>query len=75
MIKDIIPTIVNALNEDLGSGDITTKATIPHNVLGKGIFLIKDDGIIAGIDVVEQVFKTVDKGLVFLRVSARWGNS
>src|ERR1035437_8027217 len=67
MIEDIIPTIIAALNEDIGAGDITTRATIPHNVLGKGIFLVKDDGIIAGIDVVEQVFKTVDENLVFLR--------
>jgi nicotinate-nucleotide pyrophosphorylase len=67
MIEDIISTIIAALNEDIGAGDITTRATIPHNVLGKGIFLVKDDGIIAGIDVVEQVFKTVDENLVFLR--------
>jgi nicotinate-nucleotide pyrophosphorylase (carboxylating) len=67
MIEDIISTIVTALNEDIGSGDITTKATIPENILGKGIFLIKDDGIIAGLDIAEQVFKTVDKNLVFLR--------
>jgi len=67
MIEDIIPTIIAALNEDIGTGDITTGATIPENVLGKGIFLVKDEGIIAGIDVAEQVFKTVDKGLVFLK--------
>ena len=65
MIEDIIPTIIAALNEDIGAADITTEATIPHNVLGKGIFLIKDEGIIAGIDVAEQVFKTVDSGLAF----------
>jgi nicotinate-nucleotide pyrophosphorylase (carboxylating) len=67
MIEDIVPTIITALNEDIGTGDITTEATILHSVLGKGIFLVKDDGIIAGIDVAEQVFKTVDKGLAFLR--------
>jgi nicotinate-nucleotide pyrophosphorylase (carboxylating) len=67
MIEDIIPIIITALNEDIGTGDITTGATIPENVLGKGMFLVKDEGIIAGIDVAEQVFKTVDKGLVFLK--------
>jgi nicotinate-nucleotide pyrophosphorylase (carboxylating) len=67
MIEDIIPIIITALNEDIGTGDITTEATIPENVLGKGMFLVKDEGIIAGIDVAEQVFKTVDKGLVFLK--------
>jgi nicotinate-nucleotide pyrophosphorylase (carboxylating) len=67
MIEDIIPTIVTALNEDISSGDITTRATIPEYVLGKGIFLVKDEGIIAGIDVAEQVFKTVDDDLVLLK--------
>ena len=67
MIEDIVPAIINALNEDIGTGDITTGATISHSVLGKGIFLVKDDGIIAGIDVAEQVFKTVDQGLAFLK--------
>jgi nicotinate-nucleotide pyrophosphorylase (carboxylating) len=67
MIEDFISIIITALNEDIGTGDITTVATIPENVLGKGMFLVKDEGIIAGIDVAEQVFKTVDKGLVFLK--------
>ena len=67
MSEDILPTIIAALNEDIGTGDITTEATISHNVLGKGIFLVKDEGIIAGIDVAEQVFKTVDSELVLLK--------
>jgi len=67
MIEDIIPIIIAALNEDIGTGDITTETTIPQNVLGKGILLVKDEGIIAGLDVAEQVFKTVDQDLVFLK--------
>jgi len=67
MIEDIRSTILTALNEDISTGDITTEATIPVNVLGKGIFLVKDDGVIAGLDVAEQVFKIVNKDLVFLR--------
>lgn len=67
MIENISPIIIAALNEDIGSGDITSKAIIPENILGKGILLVKDEGIIAGIDVAEQVFKTVDKELTFLR--------
>ena len=67
MIEDILPTIIAALNEDIGTGDITTETTIPQNVLGKGILLVKDEGIIAGLDVAEQVFKTVDQDLVFLK--------
>jgi nicotinate-nucleotide pyrophosphorylase (carboxylating) len=63
-IREIIKT---ALREDVASGDITTKATITGNIPAKGIFLVKDEGIIAGFDVVEEVFKTVDKNLVFLK--------
>ena len=67
MIEDIQSTILTALKEDIGTGDITTEATIPGSVSGKGIFLVKDDGIIAGLEVAEQVFKTVDKELVLLK--------
>ena len=63
-IRDIIKT---ALKEDIASGDITTKATIPINLIGKGTFLIKDEGIIAGFDVVDEVFKLVDSELVFIK--------
>lgn len=68
MIDDIKKVILSALNEDIGSGDITTEATIPKSILGKGILLIKDQGIIAGLEVAEEVFKTVDKNLVFLKL-------
>ena len=67
MIEDIRSTILTALKEDIGTGDITTEATIQELVFGKGIFLVKDDGIIAGLDIAEQVFKTVDKELVLLK--------
>jgi nicotinate-nucleotide pyrophosphorylase (carboxylating) len=67
MIEDISSTIRTELDEDIGTGDITTEATISNSVLGKGIFLVKDDGVIAGLDIAEQVFKLVDKDLVFLR--------
>src|ERR1035437_7321517 len=67
MTDEIRDIIKNALKEDVASGDITTKATIPDNIPGKGIFLIKEEGIIAGYEVVEAVFKTVDEDLVFLK--------
>jgi nicotinate-nucleotide pyrophosphorylase (carboxylating) len=67
MIEDLRSTILAALNEDIGTGDITTEATISDSVSGKGIFLVKDEGIIAGIDVAEQVFYTLDQNLIFLK--------
>lgn len=53
------------LEEDIGSGDITTMTTIPLDQESKGILHVKEDGILAGIPVAEQVFRIVDPHLVF----------
>ena len=58
--------IINAaLAEDIGNEDITTKAVIPADVGAVGKFLIKADGIIAGLKVAEKVFKTIDDKTIF----------
>lgn len=53
-----------ALDEDLGSGDITTDATIPPDLVSTLFLFSKAKGVLAGMDVAEQVFKTVDPSLV-----------
>lgn len=60
--------IRNALAEDLGDGDHTTLATIPAEATGKARLLVKQAGIIAGIDVARRVFEQVDAQLVFTQV-------
>lgn len=45
-----------AIAEDLGTGDITTNATIPPSLTGTGRFISKDTGIICGWPVVQEVF-------------------
>jgi len=50
-----------ALAEDLGGGDITTNALIPPAWLGRGSFLVKSPGILAGIGVAARVFRRVDR--------------
>lgn len=55
--------IRKALAEDIGSGDITTKAIVPDSLLGTGEFIIKQNGIIAGLEVIEILFKIVDPDL------------
>ena len=55
--------IENALKEDIGDGDHTSLATIPLNACGKAQLLIKENGILAGIDVAKKVFQQVDKEL------------
>lgn len=54
--------ILTALKEDIGSGDITTAAIIDDSVLCEGVFLVKESGIIAGINVAKRVFELVDAG-------------
>lgn len=52
--------ISEALREDIGSGDHTSISTIPGNASGKARLLVKEDGILAGVDVALEVFHQVD---------------
>jgi nicotinate-nucleotide pyrophosphorylase (carboxylating) len=55
--------IESALAEDIGSGDATTLATIPEEARGKAKLLVKDNGILCGVDIARKVFAKVDPGL------------
>jgi len=61
-IREIIR---RALDEDIQTGDVTTQAVIPDEVFGKGKFLVKANGVIAGLNIAEQVFKIVDDKIVY----------
>lgn len=50
-----------AFQEDIGECDHTSFATIPVKNKAEGRLLVKDDGIIAGIEVAKRVFKKLDK--------------
>ncbi|NNK76077.1 MAG: carboxylating nicotinate-nucleotide diphosphorylase, partial [Maribacter sp.] len=52
--------IANAIREDVGDGDHSSLACIPASAKGKAKLLVKDEGIIAGIDFAKQVFAYVD---------------
>jgi len=65
MRLDSIEIIRLALNEDIFTGDITSESMIPDDVMAKASFLSKDNGIVAGLDVVNTVFHTVDQEIVF----------
>lgn len=58
--KEIALIIANAIREDVGDGDHSSLACIPQAATGKAKLLVKDEGIIAGIDFAKQVFKYVD---------------
>lgn len=52
--------ISNAIREDVGDGDHSSLSCIPDTVKGKAKLLVKDEGIIAGIEFAKQVFHYVD---------------
>ncbi|PDS26901.1 carboxylating nicotinate-nucleotide diphosphorylase [Flavobacterium branchiophilum] len=56
--------IQNAINEDVGPGDYSSLACIPITATGNAKLLVKDQGIIAGVDFAIQVFNYVDPNLV-----------
>jgi nicotinate-nucleotide pyrophosphorylase (carboxylating) len=55
-----------ALEEDGAFNDITTQTTVPPDQRGRGIFLAKDDGTLAGLRVAEAAFRAVDPEIVFI---------
>ncbi|MDE6661099.1 MAG: carboxylating nicotinate-nucleotide diphosphorylase [Anaeroplasmataceae bacterium] len=59
MKTEIIDIITRALKEDMPTGDITTDNLIPDGHQSKAYFIAKEDGIISGVEVVEEVFKAV----------------
>ena len=55
--------IASAINEDVGDGDHSSLACIPDNARGKAKLLVKDKGIIGGVNFAKKVFAYVDKSL------------
>ena len=53
--------IMEALAEDLGTGDITTESCIPEDAVSTGCFRAKMDGVFCGMAVLERVFRLVDE--------------
>lgn len=61
--KEIELIIENAIREDVGPGDHSSLACIPQNATGKAKLLVKDEGILAGVEFAKQVFERVDPSL------------
>lgn len=55
--------IKDALAEDIGNGDITTLATIDPRLMAYGEFLVKQDGIVAGFEILKKTFEIFDPSL------------
>ena len=63
MEKQIRDIIEAALAEDIGTGDITTQATVSPKKKGRAQAVAKDDFVIAGIDVFAETFQLLDKSI------------
>jgi len=61
MIDEIID---NALREDIGDGDHSSLSCVPLTAIGHAKLLIKDNGILAGVELAERIFKRYDPSLV-----------
>tara|TARA_Y100000589_G_scaffold110243_1_gene104761 strand:+ start:15438 stop:16274 length:837 start_codon:yes stop_codon:yes gene_type:complete len=53
-----------AIKEDIGNGDYTSMACVPETAEGKAKLLVKEKGIIAGVDVAKEIFNTIDASLI-----------
>ncbi len=56
--------IKKAIEEDIGEGDHTTLSIIDANAIGIARLIIKDEGILAGVQVAKKIFSFIDNGLI-----------
>ncbi len=64
-LKKLTDKLVDlAFAEDIGDGDHTTLCSIPETAFGKARLLIKEEGILAGVEVARTIFHRFDEGLV-----------
>src|SRR4051794_41324795 len=66
-MKDLVK---EALAEDIGKGDATSKLTVPRDVPARARIDQKEAGVIAGLEVAEAVFRAVDKSLRFMALTS-----
>ena len=62
MLDEIIR---NALQEDIGSGDFSTLSCVPKEAKGSAQLIVKENGILAGIDVAKRIYEIYDPNLLF----------
>ena len=64
-LKKLTDKLVDlAFAEDIGDGDHTTLCSIPETAFGRARLLIKEEGILAGVEVARTIFHRFDEGLV-----------
>jgi nicotinate-nucleotide pyrophosphorylase (carboxylating) len=66
-VRDLVK---EALSEDVGTGDVTSKLTVPKDAQARARVDQKEPGVIAGLEVAEAVFREVDKSLRFMALTS-----
>ena len=61
--KELQLIIINGIREDIGEGDHSSLACIPHNARGKAELLVKEKCVIAGVEFAKMIFNEFDKDL------------
>lgn len=67
---DIRAVVRVALAEDVGTGDVTTDAVVPADARTVAVLLLKEPGVVCGLEVSEEVFRTLDPTARFERLAA-----
>jgi nicotinate-nucleotide pyrophosphorylase (carboxylating) len=66
---DLSDLVARALAEDVGTGDVTTGATVPAGAQARALITQKAPGVVFGLDVGAEVFRQVDSGLQVERLT------
>jgi nicotinate-nucleotide pyrophosphorylase (carboxylating) len=67
-ISNLDELILSALREDIGDGDHTSLASVPESTCGRMRLLVKQPGILAGVEIAEMVFRRLDADVKFEKV-------
>ena len=63
-VEELVDKLIDlAFAEDIGDGDHTTLCCIPEDAMGRSHLLIKEDGVLAGVEVAKEVFRRFDPEL------------
>ncbi len=65
MEEQYLNLIEEALREDIGEGDITTEVIVPPHLIAQGRLVAKEEGVISGLFLAEEVFRKLDKKMEF----------
>lgn len=61
-VDETTSTLIDlALAEDIGSGDVTSEYFVPEDRMARALIMAKAEGVVAGVEIAEEVFKRVDE--------------